>query len=92
MQATTTWLTPRPVRRPNIAARDLHVTATGVDKDYDGTTSATVTLSTDKISGDIVTASYTTASFADKNVGSGKTVSADWDLDQRCRCWQLQPV
>ena len=59
----------------NITARDLTVTATGIDKVYDGFTTATVTLSTDKVSGDAVTASYTTASFADKNVGIGKTVS-----------------
>jgi len=59
----------------NITVRDLTVTATGIDKVYDGNTNATVTLSTDKISGDMVTASYTAASFADKNVGMGKTVS-----------------
>ena len=47
----------------NITARGLTVTAHGVDKQYDGTTAATVTLSTDKISGDTVTASYTTAHF-----------------------------
>src|SRR5207248_67694 len=44
-------------------------------KVYDGTTAATVTLSDDRISGDVVTDSYTSASFANKNVGTGKTVS-----------------
>ena len=39
----------------DITARDLTVTAHGVDKVYDGNTAATVTLSTDKISGDTVT-------------------------------------
>ena len=34
-----------------------------------------MTLATDAIGGDAVTAAYTSASFADKNVGNGKTVS-----------------
>src|SRR5215207_2603488 len=59
----------------NITARDLTVTATGVDREYDGGTSATVALSTDKVGEDDVTAAYTSASFADKNVGTDKTVS-----------------
>ena len=46
-----------------------------MNKSYDGTTSATVTLATDAIGGDVVTAAYTSASFADKNVGNGKPVS-----------------
>ncbi len=59
----------------DITPRALNVTATGQNKVYDGTTAATVTLSTDKLGSDAVTASYTSASFADKNVGTGKTVS-----------------
>src|SRR5205823_6453074 len=35
----------------------------------------TVTLSDDKVSGDHVTDAYTSAAFADKNVGTAKTVS-----------------
>ena len=46
-----------------------------MNKVYDGTTAATVTLSDNRISGDVLTDSYTTASFSDKNVGTGKTVS-----------------
>jgi hypothetical protein len=53
----------------------LTVTATGVDKVYDGTTNATVTLSDNHLSGDTVTDSYTSASFADPNVGTTKPVS-----------------
>src|SRR5206468_3601492 len=34
-----------------------------------------VTLSDDRVSGDVFTDSYTSASFANKNVGTGKTVS-----------------
>src|SRR5262249_56812557 len=44
-------------------------------RSYDGTTGATVTLSDDRVSGDVFTDSYTSASFADKNVGTGKAVS-----------------
>jgi hypothetical protein len=61
--------------KANITARDLTVTAHGQNKVYDGTTAATVTLTTDALSGDIVNAAYTSASFADKNVGTGKSVS-----------------
>ncbi len=60
-----------------ITARDLTVSATGINKVYDGNASATVSLSTDELSGDAVTASYTGASFADKNVGNGKAVSVN---------------
>src|SRR5204863_279271 len=50
-----------------ITARVLHVVAVGVNKTYDGTTVATVTLSDDRLSGDVFTASYSAATFADKN-------------------------
>src|SRR5204863_1570186 len=59
----------------DITARPLSVSATGVNKVYDGSAAATVTLNDDRVSGDVLTDSYTTASFADKNVGTGKTVS-----------------
>jgi hypothetical protein len=59
----------------NIAARALTVSATGVNKVYNGDATATVTLSDNRVSGDLFTASYTSATFADKNVGTGKTVS-----------------
>jgi hypothetical protein len=59
----------------DITARSLSVTATGVNKVYDGDTSASVSLSDDRIAGDILTTSYTSANFADKNVGTARTVS-----------------
>src|SRR5207248_2067076 len=59
----------------NISQRDLSVAASGLDKVYDANSSATVTLSTDKIGGDDVTAHYGSASFADKSVANGKAVS-----------------
>ena len=66
MTATTT---------ANITQRPLTVTATGVDKQYDGTTTATVTLSDNRVSGDVFMDSYTNATFSDKNVGMAKTVT-----------------
>lgn len=59
----------------DITLRSLAVTATGVGKVYDGTTSATVTLSDDRIAGDNLTSSYASASFADQNAGTAKTIS-----------------
>ncbi len=59
----------------DITARSLTVSADGVNKVYDGTAAATVTLSDDRLAGDVLSVSYTSASFADKNVGTGKTVS-----------------
>lgn len=59
----------------DINARDLNVTAAGVNKVYDGNTNAAVTLSDDSIVTDDVTVDYTSASFADPNVGSNKPVT-----------------
>jgi hypothetical protein len=59
----------------DITAKALTISATGVDKVYDTTTAATVTLSDDRVSGDVFTDSYTSAAFADANVGTGKAVS-----------------
>jgi hypothetical protein len=59
----------------NITAVSLTVTATGVNRVYDTTTAATVTLSDNHLASDVVTDSYTSAAFADKNVGNGKSVS-----------------
>jgi hypothetical protein len=59
----------------NITARPLAVTAIGTNKVYDGNTTASVTLADDRVSGDVFTDSYSTATFANKNVGTGKTIS-----------------
>jgi filamentous hemagglutinin family protein len=53
---------------------DLIVTETGVDKVYDGSIIATVTYGDNRIAGDDLNFT-STASFADKNVGNGKTVT-----------------
>ena len=59
----------------NISPRSLTVSATGVNKVYDGTTAATVTLADNRVAGDVFTDADTAASFADKNVGLGKAVT-----------------
>jgi hypothetical protein len=59
----------------DITARTLTVSATGVNRVYDGTADATVTLSDDRVSDDALSTSYTSASFDNKNVGTGKPVS-----------------
>ncbi|MCY2964401.1 MAG: YDG domain-containing protein, partial [Planctomycetota bacterium] len=60
----------------DITARTLTVSATGINKTYDATTAATVTLSDDRVAGDVFTTeTYASATFDTKNVGTGKTVS-----------------
>ena len=62
---TTGIITPFP----------MTISATGINKVYDGTTAATVTLSDNHFTGDVISDSYTTARFPDKNVGKAKPVS-----------------
>jgi hypothetical protein len=45
----------------DITGRTLAISATGVNKIYDGTTTATVTLSDDRVAGDSLSTSYTSA-------------------------------
>lgn len=61
----------------NITPATLTVSAVGVNKVYDGTTAATVTLSDSPLAGDVVNLTYSSASFSTKNVGNGKTVTVD---------------
>jgi hypothetical protein len=53
----------------------LIITATGVNKVYDGTSTAVVVLSDNRVAGDTFTDSYTSASFTSQNVGTGTTVN-----------------
>jgi len=59
----------------DITARALTVSATGIDRVYDGSRAATVKLADNRVAGDSLVLSNADASFADKNAGSGKTVS-----------------
>ncbi len=65
----------QPTTTANITPRSLSVLATGVDKVYDGTAAATVTLSSTQLAGDSVTPAHTAATFATPNVGSAIIVS-----------------
>ncbi len=58
-----------------ITTRSLTVTVIGGDRVYDGTTDATVALSDDRVAGDVLITTYTTAEFNTKDVGTGKTVT-----------------
>jgi gliding motility-associated-like protein len=58
-----------------ITPKTLTVTATGINKAYDGTTAATVTLSDNRITGDVFTESYSGAAFGTAAVGTNKPVN-----------------
>ena len=61
--------------RDHHGAAALVVSASGVNKVYDATTGATVTLSDNAFGGDTLSLGYGSAAFADKNAGTGKTVT-----------------
>ncbi|MFK7091388.1 YDG domain-containing protein, partial [Chromobacterium violaceum] len=62
--------------RANITPLAITVGATGQNKIYDGTVNDTVTLSSSGVlAGDAVNFADTSAAFANKNVGNGKTVT-----------------
>ncbi|PYY17285.1 MAG: hypothetical protein DMG61_02790, partial [Acidobacteria bacterium] len=61
----------------NITPAALTVTATGINRTYNTTNVATVTLSDNHLGSDAVTDIFTTAFFTDKNVGTGKLVSVN---------------
>jgi filamentous hemagglutinin family protein len=66
----------RALTTANITPLSITVSATGNNIVYDGKTKDTVTLaSSGIISGDLVKFSDTSATFSDKNVGTGKTVT-----------------
>jgi len=57
-----------------VTPRTLTVTAAGLDKIYDTTTAASVTLTDNPVAGDVLTIN-STAAFLDKNAGTGKYIS-----------------
>src|SRR5262249_1699370 len=59
----------------DITPRALTVTATGLDKVYNGNTIAFAVLSDNRISGDNLSTLFTNANFSDKNVGTAKSIS-----------------
>jgi hypothetical protein len=63
-----------PTLTADITPRAMAITATGVNKIYDGLLNATVVFSDDRVSGDVLTITGT-STFADKNVGNAKPVT-----------------
>lgn len=59
----------------NITPATLTIYATGSDKPYDGTTTATVALSDNRIAGDSFTTSNSGANFSSARIGTNKTVT-----------------
>jgi gliding motility-associated-like protein len=59
----------------SITVKSLTITATVSDKQYDGNTTAAVTLSDNRLGNDVLTINKTGSTFNNKNVGVGKTVS-----------------
>ena len=58
-----------------LTTRTLTVSATGVNKTYDGTSNTTVVLSDNRVAGDAFTDTYTNASFASINQGVNISVN-----------------
>ncbi|MBN1189105.1 MAG: hypothetical protein JXA46_05070, partial [Dehalococcoidales bacterium] len=65
----------QPSTSADILQRELTVSAAGIDKVFDGTTDATVTLSDDRVDEDDIIDSYASASFEDAGAGNDKSVS-----------------
>ena len=61
------------------------------NKTYDGSTAATATLGSDAVSGDLLTVNAGSASFADKNAGSGQDGHRQRHHARRQRRRQLHP-
>ena len=59
----------------NITSRTLTVSAAANNKVYDGNANATVTLSDNRVTGDMFNVSLTSALFDNPNIGTGKTVT-----------------
>ncbi len=59
----------------SITAKSLTISATAANKEYDGNMNATVVFSDNRISGDVLTVNKNGATFNNKNVGVGKTVT-----------------
>ncbi len=68
-------ITDQGMTTASITARPLTITATGIHKVYDGTTAAAATLSDNRLTGDVLAPSYTTATYADSLVGTSKPVT-----------------
>jgi len=64
-----------PTVTANLTPRSLAITARGVNKVYDGTVTATVTLADNRLAGDVFTNSYANALFTNKNIGTAISIN-----------------
>ena len=74
-----------------ITKAGLTVTASGIDKPYDGSLAASVTLASDKVAGDTLTLSYTSASLRRQGRGRGQAGERRGHRRRRRRRRQLRP-
>ncbi|MFA6014571.1 MAG: YDG domain-containing protein, partial [Gallionellaceae bacterium] len=61
----------------DITPAPLTLSATGINKEYDGLVNAAVTLADNRVTGDVLTIGTGTATFTDKNVGTAKTINVN---------------
>ncbi|MBI6882395.1 YDG domain-containing protein [Pseudomonas putida] len=61
----------------DISKAALSISASGVDKVYDGSVAAGVTLSDNRVTGDQLNLAAGSSVFSDKNAGTGKTITVD---------------
>jgi len=61
----------------DITPRALTASAVGLDRTYNGGTSANVVLNDDRVAGDVLALSAASAGFADKNAGAAKLVTVN---------------
>lgn len=73
--ATSTYAQGSLVINIVVAPKNLTVAVTASHKQYDGSNTAAVSLSDDRLSGDVLTVGFTGATFSDANVGNNKTVT-----------------
>ncbi|MEI8142914.1 MAG: YDG domain-containing protein, partial [Chitinophagia bacterium] len=59
----------------SITVKSLTISATALDKEYDGNTTANATLTDNRVSGDVLTVNKAGATFNNKNIGTNKTVT-----------------
>jgi hypothetical protein len=65
----------QPATTASITKRSLTLAAKGADKTYNGTTGATVALADNRLTGDVFSNSFTSATFASKNAGTNIVIT-----------------
>jgi hypothetical protein len=71
---TSNYSLAQPATTASISSASLTVAAKGVNKVYDGTTAATVTMSDNRFAGDSLADTYVSAVFANSAVGTNQSI------------------